>query len=502
MALCTFGSYRLGVHRSDADIDVLALSPSYCSREEFFSSLVSLLKVNPLVSELHPVPSAYTPVIKFCMENVQIDMLFAHLAEGTNLAPRVEQDVQSKTLVEWDEFRIEDVHLIGLDEASVRSLNGVRVAQVLLQHVPNFDNFRVTLRAVKEWATENGLYSNKLGFLGGVNWAILVAWVCTHHPNSLPSTLLFHFFKTYAKWRWPKPIRLFPVSKVAPPGVTPLSSWDPKSNPRDGSHLMPILTPAYPAMNSSYNVGRPQLRRLVQELRKGEILVAAISRGEKEWSHIFKENAFFRQHAHYLQVNIIANNEKDFRTWFGLCEARLRVLIVSLESTKDGMEAWPYAKFFHRKLDKNDSDAGIKESNKSDEKITHVSSIFIALRFAYGIENVDLQSCTSHFLYQVNSWDQRKFGMDLTIEHKLQQHLPDFVFAENNNKSTEALSNEGTVDKKYTANETIKNVDGKDNNRVIKFQKNGNKKRENFKLTSNRTSNILPTTDKRARQKC
>ena len=92
--------------------------------------------------------------------------------------------------------------------------------------------------------------------------------------------------------------------------------------------------------------------------------------------------------------------------------------------------------------------------------------------------------------------------MDLTIEHKLQQHLPDFVFAENNNKSTEALSNEGTVDKKYTANETIKNVDGKDNNRVIKFQKNGNKKRENFKLTSNRTSNILPTTDKRARQKC
>jgi poly(A) polymerase len=169
VALISFGSYRLGVHHPDADIDVLALSPPTCTRQLFFTTLVEMLDKQESVTELHPIPGAYTPVIKFKMDGVAIDLLFARLSNTTKLL----QPISSS-----QEFTIDDEDLVGMDEAEMRALNGSRVAQMILELVPNQEHYRVVLRAVKEWALVHGLYSNVLGFLGGVNWAILVAHVC------------------------------------------------------------------------------------------------------------------------------------------------------------------------------------------------------------------------------------------------------------------------------------------------------------------------------------
>ena len=48
--------------------------------------------------------------------------------------------------------------------------------------------------------TEKGVYSNVLGFLGGVSWAMLVARVCQLYPNAAPSTLLLKFFNVWRIW--------------------------------------------------------------------------------------------------------------------------------------------------------------------------------------------------------------------------------------------------------------------------------------------------------------
>ena len=52
------------------------------------------------------------------------------------------------------------------------------------------------------------IYSNVLGCLGGVNWAILVAFVVQRYPNASPSVLMSKFFLMYHRWKWPNHVSL------------------------------------------------------------------------------------------------------------------------------------------------------------------------------------------------------------------------------------------------------------------------------------------------------
>ena len=246
-----FGSQRLGVNTPDADIDVLCLAPAFVSSADFFSSFCQILSGHPDVSMLFPVPRAYTPVLKFNFDGQAIDMIFVSLCEN-NLPENL--DVLD---TKWLKY---------LDEQGVRSLNGSRVAEIVLRLIPNIDSFQVALRAIKHWARQRGLYSNVLGFLGGVNFAILVAFICQRYTNAAPSTLIEMFFMIFSRWSFRHPVMLtgntLPSQNEDFESTFLSSSWNPLLNPRDASHLMPIITPAYPFMNSAYNVGSPQFIRI------------------------------------------------------------------------------------------------------------------------------------------------------------------------------------------------------------------------------------------------
>lgn len=252
MTLVSFGSYRLQAHRPDSDLDVLAVCSDICNRNDFFSSLPVLLEATSGIADIHPIPLAYTPVIKLTVNNISVDLLFGRVADQSrllefqqrSLSPLLVSSVNSKDRIE---YVIEDLDLVGMDEYGMRSLNGARVTQFILHYVPDLYNFRVVLCAVKEWASLHGIYSNALGFLGGINFAILTAFICKRYPKRPPASLLLLFFRTFATWNWPNPVILREIQEEPPSGVAKMPAWNPHTNLWDARHIMPIITPVYPS---------------------------------------------------------------------------------------------------------------------------------------------------------------------------------------------------------------------------------------------------------------
>lgn len=69
-------------------------------------------------------------------------------------------------------------------------------------------------RATPCAAQARGLYSNKLGFLGGVNFAIMVAHVAVETQSTSAATIAEQFFLRFAAWKWPNPLMLCDIEHV------------------------------------------------------------------------------------------------------------------------------------------------------------------------------------------------------------------------------------------------------------------------------------------------
>eukprot|EP00092_Neocalanus_flemingeri_P013630 GFUD01014700.1.p1 GENE.GFUD01014700.1~~GFUD01014700.1.p1 ORF type:complete len:593 (-),score=153.56 GFUD01014700.1:569-2347(-) len=318
-----YGSYRLGVHNKGADIDTLCVAPRHILREDYFSTFLDMIRIQDEVTDLRPVPDAFVPVIKFCFDGIDIDLVFARLA-----------------LKEVDDHQdLSDPMLLkNLDPKCVRSLNGCRVTDEILKQVPNVEHFRLTLRCIKLWAKKHGIYSNVMGFLGGVSWAMLVARVCQLYPNAAPSTLLQKFFLVFLKWQWPQPVLLkkpedfglgFPV-------------WDPRYNVADRFHVMPIITPAYPQQNSTFNVSNSTLKVMQAEFQSSLTVCEDILAGKATWEKIFEPPNFFCKYRHFIVLEASSGSEEDQLTWEGLVESKVRHLVANLEREAISLaHVWP-----------------------------------------------------------------------------------------------------------------------------------------------------------------
>ncbi|XP_058115450.1 nuclear poly(A) polymerase 4-like isoform X2 [Magnolia sinica] len=395
----TFGSYRLGVHGPGADIDTLCVGPSYVNREEdFFIILHDTLAEREEVTELQPVPDAHVPVMKFKFCGISIDLLYASISR----------------LVVPEDFDISQGSVLyNVDEPTVRSLNGCRVADQILRLVPNVEHFRMTLRCLKFWAKRRGVYSNVTGFLGGVNWALLVARVCQLYPNAVPSMLVPRFFRVYTQWRWPNPVMLCAIEE----DELGFPVWDPRKNPRDRTHHMPIITPAYPCMNSSYNVSTSTLRVMMEQFQNGNKICEEIELNKSHWSSLFEPYLFFEAYKNYLQVDIVAADADDLLSWKGWVESRLRQLTLKIERDTYGMlQCHPYP----------------NEYVDTSKQCPHCA-FFMGLQRKQGVriqegQQFDIRGTVDEFRLSVNMYMFWKPRMEIYVSHVRRKQIPSYVF--------------------------------------------------------------------------
>uniref|UniRef100_A0A8C4XHE2 polynucleotide adenylyltransferase n=1 Tax=Erpetoichthys calabaricus TaxID=27687 RepID=A0A8C4XHE2_ERPCA len=417
----TFGSYRLGVHTKGADIDALCVSPRHVDRSDFFTSFYEKLKQQDEVKDLRAVEEAFVPVIKLCFDGIEIDILFARLALQT-----VPEDLDL----------LDDGLLKNLDIRCIRSLNGCRVTDEILHLVPNIDNFRLTLRAIKLWAKRHNIYSNILGFLGGVSWAMLVARTCQLYPNAVASTLVHKFFLVFSKWEWPNPVLL----KQPEDCNLNLPVWDPRVNPSDRYHLMPIITPAYPQQNSTYNVSVSTRAVMIEEFKQGLAITDEILQNKTEWSKLFEAPNFFQKYKYVYLFGFFLHR-------VGLVESKIRILVGNLEKNEFITLAHVNPQSF----------PGPKEGGDKEEFCT-MWVIGIVFKKMESSENLnvdltyDIQSFTDTVYRQAINSKMFEQDMKITAMHvkrkQLHQLLPNLVIQKKRKHSTESirLANENSLD--------------------------------------------------------
>ncbi|GMH66719.1 hypothetical protein TL16_g04491, partial [Triparma laevis f. inornata] len=316
--LYTSGSYRLGIHEPGADIDTVCVTPSVCDKEDFFGELKEQLQKHPDVTNLNSIETAAVPVITFDWEDVNIDLLFAKL----------------NVISVPDSLDIDnDLILRGVDRPTATTLNGPRVTNMLANLMQGtkerYAAFLTVIRCVRRWAKKRGLYSNKMGYWGGININILAAFTVQIYPNASPSNLLQKFFMILRHWKWPDPIMLTKTHDSHLGQIV----WTSQGN----KEHFPILTPAYPSMNSSMSISKQSRIIIQEEIKRADAICTKMIKGKEAkstenndghmWAELFEPSDFFISYPHYLAIVITGPTKSDLQSWSGYVVSRLRMLV-------------------------------------------------------------------------------------------------------------------------------------------------------------------------------
>ncbi|CAK9015264.1 Nephrocystin-3, partial [Durusdinium trenchii] len=231
--------------------------------------------------------------------------------------------------------------------------------------------------------------------------------------------------------------------------------------------VMPIITPAYPCMNSSYTVSKYTLRIMVDEFARGKKFMTHLRKRNDEarvedpgvWGQLFEPSEFFVRYNTYIVVKAACPTVDMLNRWGGWVEARIRRLSDDLDRFSfDQIYPFP-KKFEHQGVvlpfdperatlpedkagnteqakdteeSKTEAEASkqdpeteeVSESKDSDKdqgpKIREAAFWYLGIKThpihsARAGPSVDLSAAAAQWSHNVKKWDERQDGMDVEV---------------------------------------------------------------------------------------
>ncbi|KAL3468085.1 hypothetical protein BJX64DRAFT_246849 [Aspergillus heterothallicus] len=330
-AVVPVGSYGFGVWASSSDVDLLTIGT--VSPRTFFALMASKIRRASLaggveIRLLRRVKAASGTMLELDVRGVRVDLQYC---AATRVA---EKWPQALNLPSNDPTFDIPIH-------SLLKLNPLRDMHYLQRTIPDLATFRLAYRFIKIWAQRRGIYSSKLGYLGGIHITLLLSRICklSFQVSGIISApdLIATFFKTYSQTQWARETIFDPTFYKTPP-----------RHFRTAREPIVILTQHAPKINVARSATVPSARTLEAEFRRMGMLLSDSE--NLEWSDVLGcadtgVHEFLSSFPSYVKVNVQhwgAGGAKG-RMLVGWLEWRCVTLLVDIHRKFPDIHAriWP-----------------------------------------------------------------------------------------------------------------------------------------------------------------
>jgi poly(A) polymerase len=176
----------------------------------------------------------------------------------------------------------------------------------------------------------------------------------------------------------------------------------------DARHLMPVITPAFPAMCSTHTITPSTKQIMMEEFVRADAIVRDVYDNKKSWSALFDHHSFFtKDHKYYLSVIAASRNKEADATFHGLVQSKVRMLVQGIDEGQTGIDiARPYNTGIERvhkckteeqvdaitkgSLEHQITASEVPEPGETEDHIIYTMTFYIGLRLPQGKFNLVL----------------------------------------------------------------------------------------------------------------